>query len=563
MAQARTGRLRRLLRPQHATPLQPLARGNLVAGLTVVAYAVPQVMAYATVAGLNPIVGLWSCLPAFVAYALLGTSRLLSLGPESSVALMTAAVVAPLAAADPAQYAGLAAGLAIAVAVIGFLASAVRLSFVADLLSRPVMVGYMAGIGVLMIDGQLDDFFGITTSESALHLHLLEVLRALPTVTWVIPLLGLVVIAILIATPRVFPRAPGPLLAVVVAAGAAWLLGRVGLAVPLVGEVPQGLPLPAVPTVPVDQIPVLLIGALGVTLVAFTDTTLTARAFEDRTDPPVRPAAELRAMSVGNVAAGFLQGMPVSSSGSRTALAQASGARSQGYSLVAAVLLVAVLVIAAPALSILPEAGLAALVIYAGASLIDLAEFRSLLRFSRVEFLLAVVCAVGVLVFGILSGILVAVSLSVLAMLARVARPPSAALGFVRGLPGMHDTADFPDVAEVPGLLIFRYDSTLFFANAEDFRATARRLVAEREPDLRWFAVNCEAIVRIDATALHVFEDLVRELQGAGITVCLVRAKQDLQQQLRRAGLIDLLGTEQVYATLPELVASFRHASKA
>jgi MFS superfamily sulfate permease-like transporter len=302
-----------------------------------------------------------------------------------------------------------------------------------------------------------------------------------------------------------------------------------------------------------------LLGALGVTLVAFTDTTLTARAFLARSDPPLDAAAELRAMSVGNIAAGFLQGMPVSSSGSRTALAKATGARSQGYSLVAALLLVAVLVVAAPALSVLPKAGLAALVIYAGAKLIDIGQFRELLRFSRVEFLLAVVSALGVLVVGILYGILIAVALSVLAMLARVARPPSAALGFVPGLPGMHDIADFPQVTEVPGLLIFRYDSTLFFANAEDFRSEARRLVAEREPELRWVALNCEAMVSIDSTGLHALVELVHELRAADITVCLVRAKQDLQQQLRRAGVLELVGTEHVYATLPELVADFRH----
>lgn len=545
--------------PGLATDLAPWRRANIIAGLTVTAYLVPQVMAYATVAGLPTIVGLWSAVPALVIYAFFGSSRVLSMGPESSVALMTAAVIAPLAASQPDQYAGLAATLALAVGVIGLLAGLVRLSFVADLLSRPVLVGYMAGIGVLMIDGQLDNFLGVSTDAEELRPHLGQVAAALPTADWAVVLLAAGVLVLLFVLPRINPRIPEPLIAVVVAAAAAGALAAVGVAIPLVGDVPQGLPTPAVPAMPAD-LQLLLIGAAGVTLVGFTDTVLTGRAFRRHHDAEVDPQSELRAMSLSNVAAGLFQGMTVSSSGSRTALARSSHAQSQGYSLVAAAGVVVVLVFAAPALSVLPKAGLAALVIYAALKLIEVREFRSLWSFNRIEFALALITTIAVLGVGILYGVLVAVGLSVLAMLARVARPHAAALGFVRGLAGMHDIQDFDDAAEVPGLLVFRYDSPLFFANAEDFKKEALHLVAEREPELRWFALNCEAITSVDSTAAAALTSLIGDLKEVDITVCLVRAKRELIVELARAGVLALIGDDHVYPTLPTLVQAFRDA---
>lgn len=539
--------------------LRPWDRGNVIAGLTITAYLVPQVMAYATVAGLPAIVGLWAAVPALVFYAFLGSSRVLSMGPESSVALMTAATIAPMAAGDPDAYAGLAAALAIAVGVIGLLVGLVRVSFISDLLSRPVMVGYMAGIGVLMIEGQIDNFLGISTTADELHLHLAQAVAALPTASVSVLVLSAMVLVLLYVLPRIDERIPGPLIAVAVGGLLAAAMNLAGLGIPLVGTVPQGFPVPMLPQVDTADLQLLILGAAGVTLVGFTDTVLTGRAFRQHHDT-IDPQAELRAMSFSNLGAGLLQGMAVSSSGSRTALAQTSGARSQGYSLVAAAGVVIVLLVAAPVLSFLPKAGLAALIIYAALRLIDLKEFRWLWRYSKVEFALALITAVAVLVVGILYGVLVAVGLSVLAMLARVARPHSAVLGFVRGIPGMHDIADFPDSAEEPGLLIFRYDSPLFFANAQDFKHEALRVVAEREPELEWFALNCEAIIDIDSTATAVLGSLVTDLQQQGLTVCLVRAKRELLDQLELAGLYEGIGDAHIYATLPTLVAAYREA---
>ena len=550
--------LRRLL-PGFRRDLAPWQRNNVVAGLTVTAYLVPQVMAYATVAGLPAIVGLWASLPALIIYALMGSSRVLSLGPESSVALMTAAVIGPLALGDGQRYAALAAGLAVMVGVIGLAAGLLRLSFISDLLSRPVLVGYMAGIGVLMIDGQLDNFLGIDTDGDTLLSHASEVVAALPTANLAVVALAAGVLAMLLVLERVWPRVPAPLVAVVIAAALATALNAMGATIPLVGTVPQGFPQPAIPAFPSEDLQLVALAAAGVTLVAFTDTVLTGRAFKERHEE-LDTAAELRAMSVSNVAAGFLQGMPVSSSGSRTALAQASRATSQGYSLIAAAALLIVLLVAAPALSVLPKAGLAALVIFAAIRLIDVHGFRALWRFSRTEFLLALATCLAVLFVGILYGVLVAVGLSVLAMLAQVARPHAAVLGFVRGLPGMHDIRDFDDVSEVDGLLVFRYDSPLFFANASDFVRECQEAVAQREPELDWFALNCEAIITIDSTAAEVFLGYVNELSDAGLTVCLVRAKRELVEQLQSAGILDRIGEDHVYPTLPTLVEAYRVA---
>lgn len=550
--------MRRLF-PGWNRELAPWTRGNLIAGLTVTAYLVPQVMAYATVAGLPAIVGLWASLPALVIYAVMGSSRVLSLGPESSVALMTAAVIAPLVAGDPARYAALAAGLAAVVGLIGLVGSLLRVAFISDLLSRPVLVGYMTGIGILMIDGQLDSFLGIDTEGDTLFSHLSEVVSALPTANPAVVGLAVAVLVLLIVLARSFPRLPGPLIAVVVAAILAAALIAWGVAIPLVGTVPQGLPAPALPALPDQDLELFALAAAGVVLVGFTDTVLTGRAFRQRHED-LDTTTELRSMSVANIATGFLQGMPVSSSGSRTALARTSGATSQGYSLVTAVGLLLVLLVAAPALSTLPRAGLAALVIFAALQLIDVGEFRALWRFSRTEFTLAVVTCVAVLVVGILNGVLVAVALSVLAMLARVARPQAAALGFVRGVPGMHDINDFDDVAEVEGLLVFRYDSPLFFANAHDFTTEAMRMATDREPGLDWFALNCEAIITIDSTAATALTSLIGDLTEAGVTFCLVRAKRELLDQLDDAGMLARIGEEHVYPTLPTLVEAFRAA---
>lgn len=548
--------LRRLL-PGLADDLQPLRRQNLIAGLTVTAYLVPQVMAYATIAGLSPVTGLWGALVALPLYALLGTSRWLSVGPESSVAVMTAAVIIPVVAAGEASAAPAAAALALAVGAVGLLASLFRLSFVADLLSRPILVGYMAGIAVLMIDSQLNKVLGAHTADSETVFEHVWLLTATDQ-QWPAILTGACVLLALFILSRTRVKVFASLFALVLASGVAAVLNAFGHSVALLGDVPAGLPAPVLPGVPASVVPELLVAAIGVLLVGFADATLTGRSFHLAQDPPLVPAKELRALAVVNVAAGLFRGMPVSSSGSRSAVARASGATSQGYSVAAALFLAVVLLVAGPILEVIPQAALGALVIYAAIALIDLDDFRRLWRFRRSEFWLAIITTAGVLVLGVLQGVLVAIALSVLVLLVEVARPHSAALGFVPGLAGMHDIGDFPDVHEEPGLLIFRYDSPLFFANAENFLTNARGQIRERMPGLQWFALQCEAIIEIDSTGADALETLAYELASADVRFVLVRAKSGLIEQLRTSGLADVIDAGYVFPTLPTLVEAFR-----
>lgn len=537
--------------------LRPLSRPNLVAGLTVTAYLVPQVMAYAILAGLSPVQGLWSALIALPLYALLGTSRWLSFGPESSVAVMAAAVIAPVVAQGRAEPAAVAGALAIAVGAVGLVATALRLSFVADLLSRPILVGYMAGIAVLMINSQLDKVLGASTAESETVFEHVWLLTG-AAIQWPAVVVALSVLATMAALSRTRIRAFAALVALVVGVAVSAVLGAADHGPVLLGEVPSGLPTPALPGVPADVWGPLLIAAIGVLLVAYADSTLTGRAFHRVEEPALVPQTELRALSLVNLAAGLFRGMPVSTSGSRSAVARAAGATDQGYSLAAFGFLAIVLLVAGPALSVVPQAALGALVVYAAVLLIDVADFRRLWRFRRSEFWLAMVTTAGVLVVGVLYGVLVAVGLSVLLLLVEVARPNSAALGFVPGLAGMHDIDDFPQAQEEPGLLIFRYDSPLIFANAQNFLSHARARISERRAQLQWFALQCEAIIEIDSSGVDVLLTLFDELERADVRFVLVRAKRDLQETLARTPVLDRVGTEHVYPTLPTLVEAYR-----
>ncbi|MGW3650743.1 SulP family inorganic anion transporter [Streptomyces sp. NPDC000878] len=536
-------------------------RGDLLAGVTVAAYLVPQVMAYAGVAGLPPVAGLWAILPALALYALFGSSRLLSVGPESTTALMTATVVGPLAAGDPARYAVLTAALAVTVGLLCLVAWAVRLGFVADLLSRPVLIGYLAGVALIMIVDQLPKLTRVRTTGSGFFPQLWSFVRHLTQTHLPTLLFAAAALAFLFVSARFLRTVPGPLLAVVLATGTVAALGlddRHGIKV--IGDVPAGLPGLAVPDL--TELPHLVLPALGVLLVGYTDFILTARAFTTAESPRLDANQELLALGTANLGAGALHGFPVSSSASRTALAASTGARSQAYSLVAAGAVLAVLLLLSPLLTHTPTAVLGALVVYAAVRMIDLAGFRRLASFRRRELLLALGCLVGVLALDILYGVLVAVGLSVAELLTRVARPHDAVQGLVPGVAGMHDIADYPEARTIPGLLVYRYDSPLFFANAENFHARALAAVDAQEIPVRWFVLNAEANVEVDITALDAVDALRLELTGRGVEFALARVKQDLWHDLSAYGLIKSVGADRIFPTLPTAVAAYREWSR-
>ncbi|MFG2416228.1 SulP family inorganic anion transporter [Streptomyces goshikiensis] len=535
---------------------------DALAGITVAAYLVPQVMAYAGVAGLPPVVGLWAVLPAMVLYALTGSSRLLSVGPESTTALMTAVAVGPLAGGDPGRYAVLAAALAVVVGLASLAAWAVRLGFLADLLSRPVLVGYLAGVALIMIVDQLPRLTGVRATGSGFFSQLYTFALNVSHVHWPTAVLAAAVLVLLLVAPSYWRLVPRPLLALVVATAAVAAFGldeRYGIAV--IGSVPSGLPVPALPS-PGD-LPQLVIPALGVLLVGYSDVILTARAFADRGDPlPLDPNRELLALGAANLGAGFMHGFPVSSSASRTALAQSAKARSQAYSLAAALAVLMVLLFLGPLLAHTPSAVLGAIVVYAAVRLVEVGEFRRLAAFRRRELLLALGCLLGVLTLGILHGVLVAVALSVVELLARVARPHDAVEGMVPGLAGMHDVDDYPTARTVPGLVIYRYDSPLFFANAENFRRRALAAVDEQSSPTQWFVLNTEANVEVDITALDAVEALRQELADRGIVLALARVKQELREDLDAYGLTASVGANRVYPTLPTALEAYRAWSR-
>ena len=539
---------------------RPGVRADTVAGITVAAYLVPQVLAYAQVAGLAPVTGLWAAAAALAVYAVLGSSRQLSVGPESTTALMTAITIAPLAAGDPHRYAALAAALALLVGGICLLGRTARLGFLADLLSRPVLVGYLAGIALIMISGQLENVTGVPTEGDTFLAELVSFVGGVGAVHVPTLVLSIAVLAFLLAVGALIPRVPGPLLAVLLAAAGTALLSLDRLGVQVVGAVPSGLPVPALPAVTAADLANLLLPAVGVTIVAYSDNVLTGRAFATKGGYPVDANQEMLALGGANVASGLLHGFPVSSSGSRTAIGDSLGARSQLSSVITVLAVLVVLVVGGPVLATFPMAALGALVVYAALRLIDVAEFRRFARFRRSELALALVSAAAVLTVGVLYGVLAAVGLSILDLLRKVSRPHDGILGFVPGLAGMHDVDDYPDATTEPGLVVYRYDAPLCFANAEDFRRRALAAVDTADPPAEWLVLNTEAIIELDVTAADALHALCDELHRRGVVPALARVKQDLLVYLDGSGLRERIGDDRIFPTLPTAVAAFREA---
>ena len=533
-------------------------RGDLLAGVTVAAYLVPQVMAYADIAGLPAVVGLWATIAPLLIYAVLGASRQLSIGPESTTALMTAAGVGALvSAAGPERYADVAAILAIAVGLVCLMGWLMRLGFLAALLSRPVLIGYLVGIAVLMITSQFGkvtklDVEGDSPYEETRSL-LSQITGAhLPTV-----IVALVVLVLLFTMYRLAPRLPGPLIVLLLAAAvvAIFDLERQGL--DTIGAVPAGLPAPRLPSLGDLEIWTLLPYAVGIAVVGYSDNVLIGRAFAAKRRERIDATQELLALGAANIGAGLTQGFPVSSSGSRTVLGDATGSRTQVHSLVALLCVVVVLLFAGPVLATFPQAALGALVIYAAIRLIDIAEIRRIARFRWSELALMAIAAISVVAFGVLVGIGIAIALSILNLIRRMSHPHDGILGYPPGVAGMHDIEDYPDAIQVEGLVVYRYDSPLFFGNAENFLGRATESVDDAEQPVRWFLLNAESNVEVDLTAVDTLELLRESLEARGIEFAMARVKQDLRDQLDAAEFSQKVGDNRIFATLPTAVRAY------
>ncbi|OUC16441.1 MAG: sodium-independent anion transporter [Alkalinema sp. CACIAM 70d] len=551
-ARSRLPGLNRLLAYQRAW-----LRGDLLAGVTVAAYLIPQCMAYGELAGVGSVAGLWAILPPMLIYALLGSSPQLSIGPESTTAVMTAAAIAPLAMGNSATGAALAAVMALLVGGVCLVGYGARLGFLANLLSKPILVGYMAGVALIMIVSQLGKVTGIkieadsllgTLQEFVTHLHQVH----LPTLA-----VATVVLAFLITVQRRFRQAPVPLLGVLLATAivAIFQLDRQGVAV--VGQIPAGLPHFSWPQLMAEDWVTLLASAVGIAIVGYSDTVLTARAFATRNHYKIDANQELLALGMANLGNAFFQGFPISSSGSRTLIGDTLGSRSQIFALVAFSVLVTVLLFFRPILALFPKAALGAIVIFAALRLIDFPEFRRLAHFRRTELVLALITTVGVLLTDLLVGVGVAVALSVIDLFARIARPHDAILGQVEGLAGLHDIDDWEGAKTIPGLVIYRYDAPLCFANVENFKRRALAAVEAEATPVQWFVLNTEAIVEVDITAVDALTELHEELQGKNIRFTMARVKQDLYAQLRRSGLLALIGADYIFPTMHTAIEKF------
>ncbi len=536
-----------------------LLRGDLLAGVTVAAYLIPQCMAYAELAGLPPIVGLWAVLAPMTLYAIFGSSPQLSVGPESTTAVMTAAALLPLAVGDPAKYAALASALAILVGVICIIGFLLRLGFLADLLSRPILIGYMAGVAMIMIAGQLEKTTGVPVTGETFVDQVRSFFVNIGDVHGATLALGAAMLVFLFVGNHFFPKLPMPLIAVLLATAAVAVLGLESEGIKTVGEIPAGFPSLEWPNVSWGELSSLLGPALGIAVVGYSDVVLTGRSFAARHDDEIDANQELLALGITNASAGITQGFPVSSSASRTVIGDAVGGRSPLTGLAVVVSVVLVLLFLRPLLAEFPQAALGALVIYAAIRLIDVAEFRRLARFRKSELTLALATMAGVLLVDILYGVLIAVALSVLDLFRRVARPHDAVLGTVPGLPGLHDVNDYPEARTVPGLIIYRYDAPLCFANAENFRLRALASVDSAEIPVEWFVLNVEAIVEVDITAADALAELHRELIARDVTLGVARLKQDLRDELEPAGAIDAIGENMIFPTLPTVLEAFAH----
>ena len=540
-------------------------RRDLVAGVVVTTLLVPQGMAYAELAGLPAITGLYTTILCLVGYAVFGPSRILVLGPDSSLGPMIAATILPILGSngDPAHAIALASMLALLVGAVMIAAGVAKLGFVADLLSKPTQIGYMNGLALTILVGQLPKLFGFSTDANGLiheaHAFIHGVSSG-ETVGAAVAV-GVLSLAVILALGRWLPRVPGVLVAVVLAIAATSVFDLASHGVSLVGTLPKGFPPLTVPS-PVSDLPLLVAGAFGIALVALTDTISTASAFAARTGQDVNGDGEMIGIGAANVAAGFFQGFPVSTSGSRTAVAEQAGAKTQLTGVVGAGLIVLMLVFVPGLLKNLPNPTLAAVVIAASLSLADLPGTVRLWRQRRAECLLSIVAFLGVALLGVLEGIAVAVALSILNVFRRAWWPYFTTLGRVPGLPGQHDRELHPEAEELPGLVIFRFDAPVFFANARTFRDEIRRL-ATAEPRPEWIVIAAEPMTDVDTTGADMLYELDEELNAAGTSLVFAELKDPVRAKLERYELIGPLNPEHFFPTLDAAVEAFRRRTGA
>ncbi len=532
---------------------------DVVAGLVLTALLVPQGMAYAELAGLPPITGLYTSILCLTAYALAGPSKVLVLGPDSSLGPMIAATILPLVGAngDPARAVMLASMLAILVGAIMVLAGTAKLGFFADLLSKPTQIGYMNGLALTILVGQLPKLFGFSVEADGFIPELrgfVQGLTAGETVTAALAV-GVGALVLILVLQSAMPKVPAVLVAVVLAILAVNLFDLTASGVSVVGPLPSGFPPFTIPDVSLSDVSLLFVGAFGIAFVALADTISTASAFAARSGDQVRGNQEMIGIGAANLAAGLFQGFPVSTSGSRTAVAEQAGAKTQVAGLVGAVAIVLMLIAVPGLLKDLPQPALAAVVISASLSLADVAGVNRLWKLRKTEAWLAISAFLAVTLLGVLPGIVIAVGLSILNVFHRTWWPYQAILGDTPSLPGFHDVAGHPHATTTPGLVLFRFDAPLVFANARTFRE--RVLELAEEPGVRWIVIAAEPITDVDTTAADMLEELDERLNSRGISLVFAEMKDPVHHKITRYELTRTIDPAHFYPTIKAAVDAF------
>jgi len=534
-------------------------RHDILAGLVLTTMLVPVGIAYAVASGVPGIYGLYATIVPLLAYALFGPSRILVLGPDSSLAAVILAIVLPLSGGDPLRAVALAGMMAVVSGTLCILAGVARLGFITELLSKPIRYGYMNGIALTVLISQLPKLFGFSAGGDGPLRRLWAFARGVleGKMNGTALMVGAGTLAVILVL-KGSKRVPGILIAVVgatVVVGVLDLAARAGVSV--LGSLPQGLPRFAIPWITHDDLVQVLIGGGAVALVSFTDTSVLSRTYAARSGAYVDPNQEMVGLGAANLAAGFFQGFPISSSSSRTPVAEAAGARTQLAGVVGALAVALLLVTAPDLLRHLPSTALAAVVIASAIGLIEIADLRRIYRIQRWEFWLSIVCLAGVAVLGAIPGIGLAIVIAVIEFLWDGWRPHSAVLGRADGVRGYHDITRYPDARRIPGLVLFRWDAPLFFANAELFQDRALDAVATSPSPVRRLVVAAEPVTSVDVTAADMLAELVETLDAAGIEICFAEMKDPVKDKLKRFGLFARLGEETFFPTVGAAVKGY------
>jgi len=534
-------------------------RHDFVAGLVLTTVLVPVGIAYAVASGLPGIYGLYATIVPLLAYALFGPSRILVLGPDSSLAAVILAVVLPLSGGDPQRAVALAGMMAIVAGVVCILAGIARLGFVTELLSKPIRYGYMNGIALTVLISQLPKLFGFSVDAEGPLRNLWAIAAALleGKTNWTAFMVGAATLAVILLF-RNHKRVPGILIAVTAATVAVAVLDLAATAgVSVLGSLPQGLPAFAMPWITRADIVPVLVGGCAVALVSFADTSVLSRVYAARTRTYVDPNQEMVGLGVANLAAGLFQGFAISSSSSRTPVAEAAGAKTQLTGVIGALAVALLLVLAPDLLENLPGSALAAVVIASAIGLIEVSDLRRIYRIQRWECWLSIVCTIGVAVLGAIEGIGLAIVIAVIEFLWDGWRPYSAVLGRAKGIKGYHDITRYPDARLIPGMVLFRWDAPLFFANAELFHDRVLDAVAASPTPVRWLVVAAEPVTSVDVTSADMLAELDDTLHQAGIKLCVAQMKDPVKDKLKRFGLFARFGEAAFFPTIDDAVDSY------